>query len=142
MACKIFLDTNIIVDYCLASREGHQNAIELIAEVDDFYLQAFISESVVNTTTYLIQKIFSTEEMKRLILDLTSFIRILPCSNAIIEEAYQNAKNDLEDAVLYQIALHGKADYFVTSDIKDFKKFVHPSLPVVSAKRMLEILKS
>jgi predicted nucleic acid-binding protein len=135
MACKIFFDTNIIVDYCLASREGHQNAIELMTKIDDFYLQAFISESVVNTTTYLIQKIISIEEIKRLIIDLTSVIHILPCSNKIIEEAYQRAKNDLEDAVLYQIALHGKMDYFITSNIKDFKKIEHPLLPVVSAKK-------
>ena len=61
-------------------------------------------------------------------------------SNLIVQNAYKNAKNDLEDAVLYQIALEHKMDYFISSDVKDFKKIAKNSLPIVSAKKMLGII--
>jgi hypothetical protein len=33
-------------------------------------------------------------------------------------------------------------DYFITSNIRDLKRIEHSSLPAITAKKMLEILKS
>ncbi|HEX5153318.1 MAG TPA: type II toxin-antitoxin system VapC family toxin [Parafilimonas sp.] len=137
MDCKFFLDTNIIVDYLLPGREHHIDAKELLKEADGFFVQAFFSESVVNTAAYLVQKIINVQDLKILINDLVSFITVLPCTNIIIKHAYHNAKNDLEDAVLYQIALENNIDYFITGNKKDFKKIVQPSLPVFTAREMI-----
>ena len=139
MAFKVFLDVNIVVDYFLPQREGNNNARLLFEKIDGIYVQAYFSESVVNTTSYLVRKIISQNDYKTVMADLLSFIKVLPCSTDIIHKAYANAKNDLEDAVLYQIALNGKMDYFITSNYKDLKKIALPSLPVLSAKELLKL---
>ena len=140
MDCKFFLDINIVVDYLLHGRDHHTEAKELLRETDGLFVQAFFSENVINTTAYLVQKIIDAADLKILVNDLVSFITVLPCTNNTIHHAYHNAKNDLEDAVSYQIALENGMDYFVTNDIKDFKKIIKPQLPVLTAKEMMNII--
>lgn len=140
MAYNIFLDTNIIVDFFVAERKEHKNAVNLIDAAEKNFVKACISESVINTTAYLVGKSLHVSEFRKAMIELNTFIKVLPCSNIIIGNAYKSNANDLEDAVLYQIASEGKADYFITSNKKDFKKIASASLPVVSTKEILELL--
>ena len=140
MERKIFLDVNIIADFCDADRLEFDNAVKLFMQIYEGNFQGYLSESVVNTASYILRKIVPAAAFKELINGMLSSVTVLPCSNATILSAYRVAKNDLEDAVLYQIALENKMDYFVTSDIKDYKKIANASLPVVTAKQMLAII--
>ncbi|MFT4092364.1 MAG: type II toxin-antitoxin system VapC family toxin [Niabella sp.] len=139
MGYKLFLDTNIVVDYFIADRSTHEDAIALFTKISNMEVKAYFSESVINTASYLIRKHVSSSDLKIVMMDLLNYIQVLPCSNLIISEAYTNAANDLEEAVLYQIALRGKMDYFITSNIKDFKKIKLPSVEVLSAKQFLQV---
>ena len=140
MAYKIFLDVNVVADFFDELRLEHASAINLFQKIDSGMVFSYFSESVVNTTSYILRKIISPAEFIQLMNEMLSFISILPCNNDTVINAYYNAKNDLEDAVLYQIALENKMDYFVTSDIKDYKKIAHPLLPVVNAKKMAQLI--
>ena len=71
--------------------------------------------------------------------ELVSMLSVLPCSNSTIKQAYLLDTNDLEDAVLYQIAFENNLDYFVTSDKKDFKKLSFALLLVVNGKELLKL---
>ncbi len=142
MAYNLFLDINIIVDAYLAERQGNNDAWTIISAGEVGLFNLFLSESVINTTAYLTSKSIKADMFKRGINEMLSFITVLPCSNETVIKAYHTAKNDLEQAVLYQIALDNKMDYFVTSDLKDYKKIAHPLLPVISAKKMVELLEN
>ncbi|RYY06188.1 MAG: PIN domain-containing protein [Sphingobacteriaceae bacterium] len=140
MAYKIFLDVNIMADFLDTDRKEHVTATALFSAIEKQKVKAYFSESVINTTAYILRKIIETEAFKILMGDLLAIIKVLPCTNKIVKTAYLNAKNDLEDAVLYQIALNGKVDYFITNDNKDFQKLAHQSLPVLSAGKFLELI--
>ncbi len=140
MAHKIFLDINILVDFLDRDREEHTPAKQLFKAIENKKIKAYFSESVINTTAYIIRKRINVDTFKQLMSDLLLLIKVLPCTNPIVREAYKNAKNDLEDAVLYQIALNNKMDYFITSDNKDFEKLADKSLPIFSAKKLLELI--
>ncbi len=140
MAYKIFLDINILVDFVDSSRTEHQAAKDLFALIDESRVQAYFSESVINTSAYLVRKVIPVTIFNRLIVRLLQLVKVLPCSNLIVEQAYHLAKNDLEDSVLYQIALSNKLDFFITNNKKDFDKIAHPSLKVVSAREALNLL--
>ena len=140
MAYKIFIDANIFIDFFDVSRKGYAEARQLFEAIEEGNAKAFISESVINISEYILTKRININVFKQMIIDLMKIITILPCSNAIVLQAYRNAKNDLEDAVLYQIALENKMDFFITNNLKDFKKIQHPSLQIVSAKQLLELL--
>lgn len=140
MAYKAFLDINILVDFIDKGRKEHANAILLFKAVIEEKVIGFISESVINTAYYLMQKLISLEQFISFINDTLQVLKVLPCSNAIIISASVNAKNDFEDAVLYQIALTNRLDFFITNDKKDFSRIAHPALKIVSAKELINLL--
>lgn len=111
MAHKIFLDINILVDFLDRDREEHTPAKQLFEAIENKKIKAYFSESVINTTAYVIRKKIKVDIFKQLMFDLLLLVKVLPCTNVIVKEAYFNAKNDLEDAVLYQIALNHQLYY-------------------------------
>lgn len=140
MAFKVFLDTNIIVDFLQPVRPFYKDAHDLFMHLYKNNFTAFSSESVITTTIYLIQKDYSITEINQLIKNLNQRLKILPCANHLIFSAVEKEPSDFEDALLYEIALHHQLDYFITSNIKDLKKIQRTELPVVRAKEFNKIL--
>ena len=140
MAFNIFLDINIVADLLDNKRLWHKEASALFAAAEKEDINCYVSESVLNTTAYIVSKNLPVTTTVSIFSYLLSFIKVLPISNKIYIEALQNVKNDIEDSVLYQIALSEKMDYFITNDLKDFKKIENSSLPVIQAKQLLELL--
>ena len=60
--------------------------------------------------------------MKTIFTELNDLISISPCSNKTFYSALHANFDDLEDALLYQIALENKLDYFITNDLSLIKK--------------------
>ncbi|MEO5650072.1 MAG: hypothetical protein ABIR03_09130 [Ginsengibacter sp.] len=57
----------------------------------------------------------------------------------IIKKAYKSKFTDVEDAIQYYTAAKTESiDYFITRNIKDFKKFVS-QLPVLTPSQFLKI---
>lgn len=139
MSIKIFLDINIVVDFFDSSRSNHKDAKALITFIENGELSGCISESVINTSVYLLQKGFSFNELKDNMSELVCMLTVLPCTNNSIKQAYLLPTTDLEDAVLYQLAFENNVNYFVTSDKKDFKKLSSILLPVVTGKDVLKL---
>jgi len=104
MANKIFLDINILVDFVDATRAEHQTAKDLFNLIEERKIQAYLSESVINTTAYLVRKAIHVKVFTNLIIRLLEFVDVLSCNNSVIEYACRIVKNDFEDAVLYIIA--------------------------------------
>ncbi len=140
MAYSVFIDINIMADFLDNDRKEHIAAKTLFSAIEKQKVKAYFSESVVNTTGYILKKSIEVDTFKALMTDLLTIIKVLPCTNEIVKTAYLNAKNDLEDAVLYQIALNRKLDYFITNDHKDFQKLANQALPIISAGRFLELI--
>jgi predicted nucleic acid-binding protein len=140
MAYKVFLDTNIIVDFLQPVRPFHEEAQELFLNLSKDIYTTYISESVITTTPYLIRKNYSADELNMILKNLNQKLKILLCTNLLVTIALQKQPPDFEDALLYEIALHHQMDYFVTSNIKDFKKIQQANLPVIRAKELNKIL--
>lgn len=140
MAYKIFLDINILIDLLDNKRNNHLDAISVINKAEAADCFAFATESVLNTTAYLIRRYYSPDELRQLLNHLLSFIELIPVTTLIYTNGIQRAINDVEDAILYTAALHSSVDFFVTSDLKDFKKLEIPALPVMTAKEFLSII--
>jgi predicted nucleic acid-binding protein len=140
MACKIFLDINILVDFFDGSRQNHESAKQLMQKIEDEVITGFVSESEINTTGYLIQKGYAPKDLRKIMNELAGILFILPCSNKTIQAACLLPTNDLEDAVLYQLALENRLDYFITHDKPSYKKLSTPILPVLTARELLKIV--
>lgn len=119
---RIFVDTNIIIDY-LAEREPHNlPVLDLFNDFKDSrYLGMACSLSFVNTHYFLRRELGELQAV-RLLKKLESFIAVLPVDEKIISQALESGFGDFEDAVQYYSALHGKADVLLTRDAKGYKK--------------------
>ena len=140
MVFKAFLDVNILIDFLDERRELHTSAIQLFEAIENRKIKGYLSESVINNTSYILRKRIDNENFKLLIINLLLMVKVLPCTNSTINKAYSIAKNDLEDAVLYQVALEQDVNYFITNNHKDFQKLADPSLPILSAEQFLELI--
>lgn len=134
MGYKLFLDTNIIIDF-VQERKFELDAIKEILHLGELgKLQLFISETVITTGFYVLQK--EKIEALPVFRELCKTINIVPFSKEIIYFPVEKFK-DIEDGLLYFLALHGKMNYFITRNVKDFS-FQFPSLPVISPTNFMK----
>ena len=118
MATRIFLDTNIFLDLLDNQRQCHKEAVLLFELIDNGEVMAFFSESVVTTTDYLLQKLLSKDLRTEFFGEISKKVQMLPCSNMILDRAVSLEFGDLEDLILFQLALENKVDFFITNDKK------------------------
>lgn len=134
MANKLFLDTNVVLDFLLA-REGELNEIDTILDLSKLgKLDCLISESVLATTIYFLQK--QKMPALQMLRDFCTTCKIIPFNHPVLYNDIEIFK-DLEDGLLYFLALHHKADYFITRNKPDFKK-AGIDLPVFTPKQFLQ----
>lgn len=134
MVNKLFLDTNVIVDY-VQERNYELDAIKEImylAELEN--LELFISESVITTTLYLLQK--QKIDALSVLREICKVVNVIPFSKDTLYYSLEKYK-DIEDGLLYFSASKAKMNYFITRNVKDFV-FTLPSLPVMSPTNFLK----
>lgn len=136
MATRIFLDTNIILDLLDNQRECHKEAVLLFNLIDNGEVMAFFSESVVATTDYILQKLLSKDFRTEFFREMSRKIQILPSSNMILDRALSLEFEDFEDALLFQLALENKVDFFITND----KKLLNSTLKGIQLVRAEQFL--
>ena len=134
MEYKLFLDTNIII-YFVQERPNELDAIKEIIHLAELgKLQLFFSETVITTGFYVLQK--EKIEALPVFRELCKIINVVPFSKEIIYFPVEKFK-DIEDGLLYFLALQTKMNYFITRNVKDFT-FLFPSLPVMSPTNFIK----
>jgi predicted nucleic acid-binding protein len=137
MAVKLFTDTNILLDLFDAMRPHAESSQKLWQLVEADEAEACVSESVLTTIDYILRKSFSRQKRKVVYNQLLDFVTILPSSESVFRKALQSNHSDLEDAVLYQLAVEHELDFFITNDKAALKKLALPQLPAISAREFV-----
>ncbi len=140
MAIKLFLDTNIILDILDTERPYSKESEILFKFIEDGTLMAYFSESVVTTTDYVLKKKFTNAKRVSILTDLLQLITIIDCANSIVQNALLKNESDVEDAILYELALTEKLDYFITNDKQALKKLATKKLPIITTKDFLKLM--
>lgn len=135
---KIFLDTNIVMDFLEKSRSRHVVSSTIIRECLTGNLKGCLSETLVTNCSYLLRKTYSQKQLNEIFLNLSYYLEFLGINNKYLEKACKANVKDLEDAILYQIALENNCNYFITSNVEDFVSIAHPSLKVLSPEAFLK----
>jgi predicted nucleic acid-binding protein len=134
MVNKLFLDTNIIIDY-VQERKNELDAIKEImylAELEE--IELFISESIITTSFYVLQR--QKIDALPVLREICKIINTIPFSKDILYYPLEKYK-DVEDGILYFLAAKVKMNFFITRNVKDFA-FTFPSLPVMSPTNFLK----
>lgn len=134
MVNRLFLDTNIIIDYVLERNYELDAVNEIIHLAELEKLELFISESVITTAYYFLQK--QKIDALSVLREICKVVNVIPFSKDVLFLPVEKYK-DIEDGLLYFLATTAKMNYFITRNVKDFV-FVFPSLPVISPTNFLK----
>lgn len=134
MVNRLFLDTNIIIDY-VQERNYELDAVKEIMHLAELEkLEIFISETVITTSFYFLQK--QNIDALSVLREICKMANVIPFSKDILYLPVEKYR-DIEDGLLYFLASKAKMNYFITRNVKDFV-FLFPSLPVMSPTNFLK----
>ncbi len=134
---KIFLDTNIVIDF-LGEREGfYKPAAKIMTLADQKKIKILTSPSSISNIYYLLSKYENTKIALDKIRKFKVLCSISMMDDEVVEKAINSDFKDLEDAMQYFSALASNCDLIVTRNEKDFKNAM---IPVINGESYLQTL--
>ena len=134
---KIFLDTNIIIDF-LGEREGfYDSAAKIMTLADHKKIKILTSPSSISNIYYLLSKYENTKIALDKIRKFKVLCSISMMDDEVVEKAINSDFKDFEDAMQYFSARASDCDLIVTRNEKDFKNAM---IPVMNAESYLQTL--
>lgn len=144
---KVFLDTNIFLEYFEQRRE-YRAVSQLLNAVEDGKLKAIISVGCVYTLTYLIQmglkrkNIHRPEQILQLRATLGTVMSMVEVGglsqNHVIRGINDTSFDDVEDSLQYQCALQAKCDAFITINLRDYRNPDTSKMEIMSPTEFVE----
>jgi predicted nucleic acid-binding protein len=118
---KVFLDTNIIIDF-YDRRDGfYQPAETIMSLAENNEIKIAVSATTIINAFYLLRKRLSIEDLYDEFGYLSTFCIITPSDEKVIKESLRLRRKDFEDSVQYESAKAVNADVIVTRNKKDFE---------------------
>ena len=135
---RVFVDTNVLLDV-LAMREPHvAAAAALWSLAESKAVRGQVAAISFSNIYYIIRKASGKAAARRAVTLVRDVFEIIATDEAVVRRAIDSPIDDMEDAIQFESAIQGKADFFVTRDPKGFPK----SRPVVLApQEVLAVLK-
>lgn len=138
----LFADTNVFLD-ALLQRRGSEDCKQLLILAEKEFVKLYTSSSCLVTVIYFLQKSgMPVKVIKESVAGLLKLLSLKSPDEVCFQASLSADLPDMEDAVQYYTALQIKGlDYFITSNIKDFKKS-SKQLPVITPKQFIDMLKA
>lgn len=144
---KVFLDTNIFLEYFERRRE-YQAVDKLLSAVEDGKLKAVVSVGYVYTLAYLVrvelkrQGIHRPEQTLRLRSTLNTVMSMVTAVGLSHKQLSQGindlAFDDVEDSFQYQCAIQNKCDVLVTINLRDYANADTAKMEILSPAEFVE----
>jgi predicted nucleic acid-binding protein len=118
---KLFLDTNIVIDFLSGREPFADDAIALFQLADNHEVELVVTDLTLVNTVYVLQRLhYPIENIYEALYNIRPLINIVPIGEAVIDMCLQRKSSDFEDEVQYFAAVNAEADYIVTRNKKDF----------------------
>ena len=121
MGKKVFLDTNILIDY-LASRRDYVAASTIVTMARDGNFSLLISSLSFATASYIMNAHHkkTNAEIVAMFAEFVKMCNVTPVDSLIVNEAIASRFSDFEDAMQYYSAIREGADAIITRNSSDF----------------------
>lgn len=135
---KLFLDTNIVIDFLRERKGFYEASAKILTLADKKLVKIFTSPISISNAYYIISKYENPQIALEKISKFKVLCKISIMDDEVIEKAIHSDFKDFEDALQYYSAIATKCDIIITRNEKDFKK---ARTPVMNASNYLEALK-
>ena len=124
---KLFLDTNVLLDYLAARPPFDQDAKTIIQRAENEQIELFISVLSLCNISYILKKLSPGADAKQVLADLSSLAVLTSVDAAVIADALASSFPDFEDAVQHYSAFrHGGITHIITRNMPDFASSLIP----------------
>lgn len=138
MMQKLFLDTNIILDF-LGEREiFYEPAAKLMTIADKKQIEIFTTTTSITNAFYILSKFEGQKTAWEKVRKFKLICGISVTDDEVMEKALNSDFKDLEDALQYFSAVATNCDLLITRNEKDFKNAL---IPVMNAESFLQALR-
>lgn len=135
---KIFLDTNIVLDF-LGERENfYGSAARVLTLADRKEITVYTSPSSISNVYYILAKYENPKAALEKIRKFKVLCNISIMNDEIVERAINSDFQDFEDSMQYFSAIAENCEIIITRNEKDFKNAL---IPVMNAESFLQIIK-
>lgn len=135
---KLFLDTNIVLDFILKRADFAEEAAIIFDLGERKKLHLCLSSLSMNNLDYIVSKIESKKKSRQITIKLLSLVEILSVGKSTIEKAALSEFKDFEDAIQNFCADEAGLKHILTRNLKDYKK---SSLSIQTPKEFLASFK-
>ena len=136
---KIFLDTNIILDF-LGEREGlYEASAKIMTLADKKQIQVYTSPSSISNVFYVLTRYENSKIALEKIRKFKLLCSMSVMDDEVVEKAINSDFKDFEDAMQYFSALASNCNIIITRNEKDFKNAM---IPVMNAESYLLSLRN
>jgi len=135
---KIFLDTNIVVDFLGERGQFYEPSAKILTLADQKKIEIYTSPVSISTTFYLLAKFESTKAALEKIRKFKVLCSVSIMNDEVVEKAIASDFKDFEDAMQYFSAIATNCDTIITRNEKDFKNAL---IPVMNAESYLQAFK-
>lgn len=136
---RVFLDTNVALDYVLERFPFVDDAEEIFAMAAGGEISLLMSAMSFPNMAYIARKQYPGKTIYDVLEQLRLMVEPVPISVEALDNALLSQANDFEDALQYFSALSAGADCIVTRNVKDFP---FATIPVMLPAEFLDMMES
>lgn len=117
----VLIDANVLLDV-VAKREPYwEKSVKVVRYCAMKTVQGYIASHSVSNMYYILRKMYSDAERRKLILNYLKFLTVAGIEHGQMVEALNRGNfKDFEDCLQDECASEVNASYIVTRNIKDF----------------------
>ena len=136
---RVFLDTNVIVDYLVKREFFYSDAAIIMSLAKHRKIKLYAASMSFATASYLMAKHYHNDSaaIKLAISNFIKYCHVTVVDRSTVETSVASAFADFEDGMQNACAMECKADYIVTRNVDDFTA---SSLNVVEPSQFLQAL--
>lgn len=134
MKAKVFIDTNIMLDFLGERQPFYVPIAKLATLADKGKLKMIVSPLSFATVNYFLAKNETPEIAKEKLRKFKIISEICKLDEHTIEKGLNSSFKDFEDSLQYISAVDSNCDVIITRNGKDFKKSL---IPVMTADEYL-----
>jgi predicted nucleic acid-binding protein len=138
MKTRVFLDTNVILDFLDGRKGFYKSAAEIITLADNGNITIIASPVSFVNINYILTRTGTAGNILDKLKKFKIISEVCTVDGITIEKALYSPFSDFEDAVQYYGALDSKCDIIITRNGKDFKE---SAIPVMNPNEYLSSLK-
>ena len=131
---KVFLDTNVLVDYLNKREPFFEDAASIIGICLSGQVKGVLSALSVVNAAYIMRKAYTKDSLMAKMEWLATAFEISPINRQTIHDALTSRAADFEDAVQCFSAVQSRSDLILTRDKSGFNSLV---LPVMTPAEFL-----